>query len=396
MKKLGIIGLGLIGSSIARGLAGKYHIVAYDVNAVSLKKAMSDKVINEVAATMKDAAQDADIVMIAAPMGFYDDIMNTIAEHLQPGTIITDVGSVKTPAIFQIYRAIPPGVHYVPGHPVAGKETSGYEAGDGKLFHGKKVILTPLPKTPYEVNLEIENLWKTLGARVEIMTASEHDKIYAAVSHVPQLLSFAYKMALGHKKYGVEVKAEGDYKKFSRISNSSPDIWVDVFQLNRAHIFKFLEKMFGGLQHIEKFSEQIELREKLDGTFKSYKLSGDKKIDAATVIFPALLGNLLLFCIEDEFDNLLVREFKASDLHSSLAMLDEPAVKKQVRNFADYAGSGLKDFTICSSYDVSGDVENYMEEIQLLKALLHRKIFEITVAVESDNDDQLRNKLLET
>ncbi len=396
MKKLAIIGLGLIGSSVARGLKGKYHIIGYNRSLKTAEKALADKVVDVATDNLQEAVSNADIVMLCTPMSHYEAIMHEISEYLQPGTIITDVGSVKTAAIFTVFRAMPPGVNFVPAHPIAGKEISGYEAGDAKLFKGKKVILTPLPKTPYEINLAIENLWKDLGAQTEIMTASEHDKIYALVSHVPQLLSYAYKMALHHKKYGVDVKQDGDFKTFSRISHSAPDIWVDIFQLNRAHIFKFLEKMFNGLQHIEHFSDQIELRKKLGGEEKNFKLTGDKKLDAASIVFPALLSNLVLFCIEDDFENQVSRSFSAADIHSSLALLKEDPEVKEIKNFADYSGSGLRDFSICSLYDVSEIVDDYAEQIQILKVLLHRKIFEITVAIESDSAEQLKAKLLET
>ena len=394
-KKLTIIGLGLIGSSMARGLKGKYHITGCNRNFATTKKALADGVIDRAADKLQQAVADAEIVVLATPMGMYESIMNEISQYLQPGTIITDVGSVKTPAIFQVYKSMPPGVHFVPAHPIAGKETTGYEAGDAKLFAGKRVILTPLPKTPYEVNLEIENLWKELGAIPETMTAAEHDKIYAAISHVPQLLAYAYQMAVRHKKYNAVPEEEGEYKTFTRIAHSQPDIWVDIFQLNRAHIFKFLDKMFNGLTHIDKFCDQVELRQKLGGKPLNFKLKDDKKLDAAAVVFPALLGNLILFCIEDEFESQSTRSFSAADIHASLAMLETPQEKKEIRNFADYAGTGLRDFTVCSLYDVSEIVEGYAEEIQLLKILLHRKIFEITVAIESDSAEQLKGKLLE-
>lgn len=394
MKKLSIIGLGLIGSSVARGLKGKYHIIGFNRNTEVSKKALKEGVIDQAAETLKEAAQ-ADIILLCIPMSMYTQVMKDVEKHLKPGAIVTDAGSVKTPALIQVSKLLRDGVHFVPAHPIAGKETSGYDAGEADLFKGKRVILTPLPKTPKEVNAEIENMWKALGATVESMPASEHDKIYAGISHVPQLLAYAYQMAIRHKKYATTPNEEGDYKTFARISHSEPDIWIDIFQLNRVHIFKFLDKMFNGMQHIDKFSDQTELRQKLGGTEKVFKLGGDKKIDAASVVFPALLGNLLLFCIEDEFESLSTRSFSAADIHASLALLETPVEKKKTRNFADFAGTGLRDFTACSLYDVSEIVEDYAEEIQLLKILLHRKIFEITVAIESDSAEQLKGKLLE-
>jgi len=394
LKNLTIIGLGLIGSSVARGLQGKYRITGYNRNFTVTKQALKEQVIDVAAKSLAEAAK-ADIIMLCTPMESYSGIIEELSGNIAADCVITDVGSVKVPAIMSVARNLPKNVHFVPAHPIAGKETTGYEAGEAGLFKGKRVILTPLPKTPEAANLEIENLWKHLGAHTEIMTAAEHDKIYAGISHVPQLLAYAYQMAVAHKKYAVQPKMEGDYKTFARIANSPPEIWVDIFMLNRAHIFKFLDKMFNGLTHIDKFGDQVELRTALGGKQKDFKLSGNKKLDAASVVFPALLGNLLLFCIEDEFEQQATRSFSAADIHASLALLETAAAKKEVKNFADYAGTGLRDFTVCSLYDVSDIVEDYAEEIQLLKVLLHRKIFEITVAIESDSAEQLKGKLAE-
>jgi prephenate dehydrogenase len=395
MKKLTIIGLGLIGSSVARGLKGKYHITAYNRNNDIAKKALKDGVIDKAAKELSDAVSDADIVMICTPIRFYESIMNEISEYVHPGCIITDVGSVKTATLQRIYNHLPPGVHFIPAHPIAGKETAGYEAGEAKLFLGKKTILTPLPKAKLEAVLEIENLWKDLGAHTERMTPAEHDKIYAAVSHAPQLLAYAFKMALKHKKYALQTEPTGDLKTALRISNSSPDIWVDIFMLNRTHIFSFLEKIFAGLLHIDKFADQVELRQRLGGSPKEFKLSKDPKYDAAC-IFASLLGNLTIFCADDEFERGSVsRKFSAADIHQSLAMLDEPMKPEDRKHFQDYSGSGLRDFTAYSLYDVSDHISDFEQEIAILRALVHRKIFEITAAVESDSVELLGQKLSE-
>lgn len=397
MKKLSIIGLGLIGSSIARGLKGKYHITGYNRTLEITAKALKEGVIDIAASSLQEAAEGADIVLIATPMSHYESIANGIAEFLQVGAIVTDAGSVKTPAILSIYRHMPPGVEFVPSHPIAGKESAGFASGEANLFKGKKVVITPLPKNSYQSILEVENLWKTLGAAPEQMTAAEHDKIYAAISHSTQLLAYAYKMAVRHKKFGLTPQDEpkGDYQKFLRIAGSKPDIWVDIFQLNRGYIFKFLEKIFGGLSHIEQFGDMTNLAERLGGKLAKPKFSGNKKLDAATIIFPALVGNLLLFCIEDEMENELTRSFSASLIHESLSMIEQEIKPIKSKDFAEYAGSGLKDFTVFANLDVSEYVDDYAEEIMLLKALLHRKIFEITAAVESDSAEILLGKLSE-
>ena len=396
MQKISIIGLGLIGASIAKGLQGKHHVIGYNKTAAVAQRALKDGAINEIAHTLEQAAK-ADTVIICTPLESYDSIVSQISEHLEPGTIVTDVGSVKTPCIFSVYNHMPPGVDFVPAHPIAGKETSGYDAADGKLFVGKKVILTPLPKNNIESNLAVENLWKDLGAIVESMTAAEHDKIYAYVSHVPQLIAYAYRMAIKHKKYALpeRPKDDGDFATFNRISKSNPAIWAEIFMQNSHNIMKFLEKMFNGLLHIDKFGNLVDMRTPLGGSQKVPVLSGDVKLDSAALIFPALLSNLLLICIEDEMEN-MSRGFDASQLHQSLAMIEnELASKIEPRSYVEYAGTGLKDFSIFSLYDVSELVEEHKDYVHLLKALVHRKIFEITAAMESDSVEHLEAKLRE-
>ena len=389
MKNVSIIGLGLIGSSIARGLKGKYRIKAYNRDPKVTKQALKDGVIDEAALQIHEVTEDADIVIVAVPLGSYETVMNEIADYLDPGTILTDVGSVKMQATISLYKHLPPGVHLVPAHPIAGKAESGYEAGDANLFRDKKVVITPLPKGQYEAVLDIENMWKELNARTELMPPKEHDKIYAAVSHVPQLLAYAYKMAVYHKKYGAEQSESGDFKTFMRISHSSPKIWADIFQQNRIFIMKFMDKVGNGLVNIEKFTNQVDLKERLGGEQKPVVLTGDKKEDAAKIIFPALLSNLLLFCIEDEFENVIN---SPDDIGVSI-----PGKKRDVKNknFADYAGTGLRDFSEFSLRDVAEHLETHSDYINILKSLLHRKIFEITAAIESEEVEQIIEKLSE-
>ena len=396
MQRISIIGLGLIGASMAKGLQGKAHVIGYNKTAAVAQRALKDGAINEIAPTLEAAAR-ADIIVLCTPLESYDSIVGGIADHLQPGTVITDVGSVKTPCIFSVYNHMPPGVDFVPAHPIAGKEKSGYDAADGKLFVGKKVILTPLPKNNSVSNLAVENMWKDLGAIVESMTASEHDKIYAYVSHVPQLVAYAYAMAIKHKKYALPElpKDEGDFATFSRISKSNPGIWAEIFMQNNHNIMRFLEKMFNGLLHIDKFGDLVEMRKELGGEERKPTLTGDLKLDSAAVIFPALLSNLLLICIEDEMEN-MTRGFDVSQLHESLAMLEQQvSTKIEARNFVDYAGTGLKDFSIFSLYNVKGLVDEHHDYVHLLKALVHRKIFEITAAMESESLELLEGKLRE-
>jgi hypothetical protein len=172
-------------------------------------------------------------------------------------------------------------------------------------------------------------------------------------------------------------------------------MWAEIFMQNSVNIMKFLEKMFNGLLHIDKFGNLVEMRTALGGEEKTPKLSGDLKYDSAAVIFPALLSNLMLICIEDEMEN-MTRGFDASQLHESLATIELQVARKiETRDYVDYAGTGLKDFSIFSLYNMKDLVEEHKDYVHLLKALVHRKIFEITAAMESESVELLEGKLRE-
>lgn len=361
--KIAIIGLGLIGSSIARGLSGKgYYIIGYNRDRRTVEQAMSMNIINEGAGNIIDCVV-ADLIVIATPLSAYEGIVRDMLPVLTAGKIITDVGSVKTAAIFAVQRNLPRNISFVPGHPVAGSQRTGIEAGSEDLFKEKLVVLTPLPKTPKEDVEKVQKMWQDLGANIEIMTASEHDKIYASVSHAVQLIAYATMLAITDRRANFEVDLSEDFAKFIRLGGSDTKMWTDIFMMNKENIFVFLTSFFNALTKLDNYTNAISLRTQLGGKQRSPLII----TNPLNFVFPAVVGNALLKTIKPE-------------------------------NYLHYAGSGLRDFTTYSLYDpkvVKEQAVNCTEELKVLAALLHRKIFEITVAIESGSAEILEEKLSE-
>lgn len=347
-----VIGLGLIGSSAARGLrAAGVTVHGYSSGKETREKAVALGVVDVAAKDYASAVKEADIVLLAVPLRAYSDVAAKALPHMKPGAVITDAGSVKTAPIFMVAKHISKKkpISFVPAHPIAGSEKSGIEAGNAELFREKKVVITPLPGTPDEDVAKVTKMWETLGAKVSAMTASEHDRIYAAVSHVPQFLSYAYMLAVTDKRHKQGAASDDEFMKFIRLAGSDPLIWADIFMLNKRHIFALLEKLFALLQKIGSFTEAPAAWEKKPG------------ILAPEHIFPVLLGNSYLSLL------------KKQDL--------------------EYAGTGLASFCRFAGSEIPASAAALKEEIGLLAALLHRKIFEITATIESESRDLVEGKL---
>jgi cyclohexadieny/prephenate dehydrogenase len=192
-ETVSILGLGLIGSSLAHGLREKGlagRVIGYDASADVRGRAAGLKLCDEIAETPDAAVADADLVILSMPVGAAGDAACSIAEALKPGAIVTDVGGVKSAVIAKVEAALPEGVAFVPGHPIAGTEHSGPEAGFGTLFEGRWAILTPSERTTDEALEKISALWRALGSDVEIMTPEHHDLVLATTSHLPHLIAF--------------------------------------------------------------------------------------------------------------------------------------------------------------------------------------------------------------
>ncbi len=261
--RLAIIGIGLIGSSIARAAGAKgmaREIVLWDRDA-GVRAAAAKLGLGEVLATGAAAVENADCVMLCVPVGAIGAVTADLAPHLAPGAVLTDVGSVKLAAATAMAEKAPPHVFVIPGHPIAGTESSGPDAGFATLFEGAWHILTPfdadLGRDGHAAALEqLKGFWRGLGARVECMEAGRHDRVLAITSHLPHLIAFnivatAYDMESVDEGEVVKYSA-GGFRDFTRIAASDPTMWRDVFLANKDAVLETLGRFSEDLAALQR------------------------------------------------------------------------------------------------------------------------------------------------
>jgi cyclohexadieny/prephenate dehydrogenase len=257
--RVALIGIGLIGSSLARllrrdALAG--HIAVCARSHATLDKAAALGLADSTTTDARAAVEDASLVMLCAPLGAYAALANAMAPGLRPGCIVSDVGSAKQCVIADLGPRLPDGVHLVPGHPVAGTEHSGPEAGFAELFDGRSCILTPPPGTDRAAVAKVAALWRHAGMTVAEMPAHEHDKILAITSHLPHLI--AYTIVGTASDLSDELKAEvvkysaGGFRDFTRIAASDPVMWRDIFLNNRDAVLEMLGRFTEDLTALQR------------------------------------------------------------------------------------------------------------------------------------------------
>jgi cyclohexadieny/prephenate dehydrogenase len=253
--RVALIGLGLIASSMGHamkraGLAG--HIAGYAKTAETRAAALEIGFIDSVAVTAAEAVRGADLVVLAVPVGAMGDIARDIASHLKPGATVTDVGSVKQAVIEAVAPHLPPGVHFVPGHPLAGTEYSGPRSGFASLFKNRWWLLTPLALSDMGAVAKLRALCEAMGANVDEMDAAHHDLVLAVVSHTPHLIAYtmvgvADDLARVTESEVVRYSASG-FRDFTRIAASDPTMWRDVFLTNKDATLeilgRFTEELF--------------------------------------------------------------------------------------------------------------------------------------------------------
>lgn len=352
-ERITIIGLGLIGSSIARavranGLAA--HITGYDHNEVTLAYARKGGFIDTATSSLKTSVKDSDLVILATPPSTLEEIARVVAPQLKPGSIVMDVCSVKQAAIAAIAPHIPEHAHFMPAHPIAGSEQSGVSAGRAELFSRKRIVVTPSdPKFQAGVLQQVTSFWKGMGARVEAMPPHLHDMLYAYVSHLPQLLAFAASVILG--KY-TETQ-DKVLAKFLRLGGSNPDMWIDIFLLNSGNLLKALDRYLDAVAHIlEEFSKAP------DDTASP----ADEAL-AYTVLFPRIAASCLVTTVME-------------------------AEKKAGFPFARYAGTGFADFTAPVSQPPDQDIENISGQYKVVEGILRNYIDQLKAlraAINSGN-----------
>ncbi len=249
-QRLVLIGIGLIGSSIARVARERGDIAATVVCSTrrpeTLARVRELGIVDEVEPDAARAVQGADCVILCVPVGAYATVMQQIAPHLAPGCILTDVGSTKGSVVRDLQPLLPPGVQLVPAHPMAGTEHSGPDAGFATLFQGRYTILTPLEGMDPAAAEKVATLWQRCGSMVERMDPATHDKVVAIVSHLPHLIAFticgtADDLAAETREAVLKFAASG-FRDFTRIAASDIDMWRDVFLNNREALLEMLAR----------------------------------------------------------------------------------------------------------------------------------------------------------
>ena len=258
-QRAAILGFGLIGSSLARafrqrGLVGE--IVGLARSEATRAKVMELGLADRVEADPAKAVAGADLVILATPVGAYADVARAMEPALRQGAIVTDVGSVKQAVVRDVGPFVPGGVHFIPGHPIAGTEHSGPEAGFAELFDKRWCILTPPPGTDEAALARLTQLWEACGSRVEIMDAQHHDKVLAITSHLPHLIAYtivgtATQLEESQQREVVRYSA-GGFRDFTRIAASDPVMWRDVFLNNREAVLEMLQRFTEDLTALQR------------------------------------------------------------------------------------------------------------------------------------------------
>lgn len=258
-KRIAIIGLGLIGGSLGHairrgGLADR--IVGHAHSDATRKRAMEIGFVDEVAASAAEAARDADLVVLCVPVGALGQIGAEIEAFLKPGAIVTDVGSVKNAVVRDVGPFIPDGVHFIPGHPIAGTEESGPDAGFAELFDDRWCILTPGPGVNRDAVARLAAFWEACGSKVDFMEPRHHDLVLAITSHLPHLIAYnivgtADDMETVTRSEVIKYSA-GGFRDFTRLAASDPTMWRDVCLNNKDAILEMLGRFSEDLSALQR------------------------------------------------------------------------------------------------------------------------------------------------
>ena len=256
-QQLGVIGCGLMGGSFALALkrAGLVkRVVGYSKSPSTTEKAKRLGVIDVAAESALLAVSGSDIVLIAVPVAATETTFKAIRHLVEPGVLVMDVGSTKRDVVDAARRVLRERIgSFVPAHPIAGKEVSGIQHADAALYNGRQVILTPLPQTAPELVQKATDVWSSIGAQVLKMTPENHDAAFAAVSHLPHLLAFAYFSAVVNQPAGRDFLslAGPGFRDFTRIAASNPETWRDILVANREEVLKQSQRFRQALDALE-------------------------------------------------------------------------------------------------------------------------------------------------
>ncbi|MCU0833189.1 MAG: prephenate dehydrogenase/arogenate dehydrogenase family protein [Chromatiaceae bacterium] len=295
IERLTVIGVGLIGGSLARalraaGLVGE--VVGCGRSAANLQRAVELGVIDRYSHNPGEAAEGADLVFLAVPLGAMREGFAALRGHLRPDAVITDGGSVKGSVVADaraVFGEVP--ARLVPGHPIAGTEHSGVEASFAGLYRGRRVILTPLPETDLDAVDRVTRMWQVCGAEVTTMDVAHHDEVLAATSHLPHMLAFGLVDALARLRENDEIfrYAAGGFRDFTRIASSSPVMWRDICIANREALGAALERFSAEMADLAETIRRGDGDHLLE-IFARAKAARDRYVDGLAAGGPADLG----------------------------------------------------------------------------------------------------------
>ncbi|MFP5077340.1 prephenate/arogenate dehydrogenase family protein [Rhizobium sp. YIM 134829] len=257
--RVALIGIGLIGSSIAREIRDKRlaaHVTVSSRSSETLARAEELGLGDSYTSSSAEAVAGADLVIVSVPVGASAAVAEAIAPALKPGAIVTDVGSTKGSVIAQMAPHLPDSVHFIPGHPIAGTEYSGPDAGFIGLFKGRWCILTPLPGTDQAAKVKLRQFWEALGSDVEEMDPDHHDKVLAIVSHLPHIIAYnivgtADDLETVTESEVIKYSASG-FRDFTRLAASDPTMWRDVCLHNKDAILEMLARFSEDLAYLQR------------------------------------------------------------------------------------------------------------------------------------------------
>ena len=287
-KKISIIGLGLIGTSILHAINAKeedeIETSAYDINPKHRQIVSKMKIATLVCDDIKDTVRDADLVILAVPVGSMKTVANLIAPFLKKNSIVTDTGSTKGSVINDINPYIPDNVHFIPSHPLAGTEYSGPKSGFSSLFENRYWLIVHDKKT--DETKKLINFFEKLGSIVEIVNTEYHDKILAITSHLPHLIAYtivgtASDLETDLKNDVIKFSASG-FRDFTRIASSDPIMWRDVFLNNSDAVLEMLQRFNEDLSDLQKAIRKKD-GDKLHSFFSRTRLIRKKIIDAGQI-----------------------------------------------------------------------------------------------------------------
>jgi len=282
MKKVCIIGIGLIGGSLAKAINKTQQseiVFGFGRDKSRLEKAQKSNVIDQYSTDIGEALNGANMVIIATPVGSYESILKEMKPHIVEGMVISDVGSTKV-SVIEAVKSVFDGAldNFIPAHPIAGKEKVGFEVSDEDLFVNRKVIITPLENNNPESIKILAKMWEGVGAEVDFMTPQSHDDLLGMTSHLPHMLAFSLVNYLISQHPEASVYAAGGFKDFSRIASGDAIMWRDICLHNRdaivAHIKAYQESLNTLVEAIDSHN-----KDQLESLFREAKNTRDSWID---------------------------------------------------------------------------------------------------------------------